>query len=313
MIKNINNNDKLIVSHIADIDGMGSVVLSKIYFKDIDYILIDIEELIEVLKLDLSSYKDIYICDISMREECIKYLLDNENLSKKIHHFDHHESEVVNNKYDFINEVISINDRLTCGTELFYNYLLTLDNKKCIDNNFIKEFVESTRSNDTWDISSKLRDMGVNLGTLHNIVGPQFYINLIANMDIKDNFYIPEDYIKLIDNENDKRNNYINKCKINSIVTNLDGYRVCVSISEEYRSFVGNSLCTDDIDYTLIINFYRNRCSLRCRKDDIDVGLIAKDFSPSGGGHKKAAGFNIDEYSIKKLEPLIIEYLKKKR
>ena len=40
MLKNLNNNQKLIISHVADIDGAGSIILALEYFKGkIDYIL----------------------------------------------------------------------------------------------------------------------------------------------------------------------------------------------------------------------------------------------------------------------------------
>lgn len=41
MLKKINNNKILIISHYADIDGMGSIILGKYYFKEFDYLLAD--------------------------------------------------------------------------------------------------------------------------------------------------------------------------------------------------------------------------------------------------------------------------------
>ena len=38
MIRKQNNNKILIISHIADCDGMGSVILGIKYFQNIDYI-----------------------------------------------------------------------------------------------------------------------------------------------------------------------------------------------------------------------------------------------------------------------------------
>ena len=48
MIKNINNNKIIMITHIADIDGMGSLILAKKHYSNIDYILCEINELIEV-------------------------------------------------------------------------------------------------------------------------------------------------------------------------------------------------------------------------------------------------------------------------
>ena len=61
---------KLIISHIADIDGLGSVVLSKIIFKNIDYILVELPDLQKTIKdlIDTNKYKEyeeIFITDLS--------------------------------------------------------------------------------------------------------------------------------------------------------------------------------------------------------------------------------------------------------
>ena len=58
MIKNINNNKIIMITHIADIDGMGSLILAKKHYSNIDYILCEINELIEVFSsIDYSKYE----------------------------------------------------------------------------------------------------------------------------------------------------------------------------------------------------------------------------------------------------------------
>lgn len=59
----------------------------------------------------------------------------------------------------------------------------------------------------------------------------------------------------------------------------------------------------------LIINFSRNRVSLRSVKENIDLNVIGKEFHPDGGGHKLSAGFLIDSKSILKLKPFIELYI----
>ena len=54
-------------------------------------------------------------------------------------------------------------------------------------------------------------------------------------------------------------------------------------------------------------------CSLRCKRDDINLGLIAQEFVSSSGGHRKAAGFPINSESIEKIKPYIIELLDNKK
>ena len=74
---------------------------------------------------------------------------------------------------------------------------------------------------------------------------------------------------------------------------------------------MGNSICKlrPEIDFIIIINFNRNRVSLRSVKESIDLNEIGKIFHPDGGGHKLSAGFLIDSKSILKLKPFIDLYI----
>ena len=53
-------------------------------------------------------------------------------------------------------------------------------------------------------------------------------------------------------------NRYIANALNNIYITNIFGYRVGVSISEQYRSNLGHAICeSTGIDFILIINFSR--------------------------------------------------------
>lgn len=316
MIRQINNNNnRLIISHIEDADGMGSVVLANVYFKgNIDYILAVIPEVSSILKEDLSKYEEIFICDLPLDKKAIEVLLNNEKLQKKVKHFDHHASELENNKYSFVNEAVDINGKLTSGTELFYNYLLSIDN--VLSNDFYKEFVESTRSADVWDLQSNFYDMGINLGTILNILGPKAYINIFSNYVIKEHFYLEDLYIDILNSAKENRDNYVKECISNVIITEYKNYKIGVVVSEDYCSFVGNAIAKkyiDSIDFALIINLHLMKCSLRCVKDDIDLGKVASEFESSGGGHKKAAGFYINAECMDIIMKFVNEYINSKK
>lgn len=312
MLKQINNNKILVISHIADIDGMGSVILSKFYFKNIDYLLAENNHDYDLEKdIDVSKYDTIYVCDLNFNDKNLEYILNNPEVAAKIKNFDHHESEEWKNKYPFVNEVIYLNDRLTCATELFYNYLLTLPNSEFLKSKFFKEFVEAVRSLDTWTFKETNNNLGPDLAVLHGYLGAVKFINLIISLDCSDTFYLPESYEDIINiqNETKKRDvtNYLDKSK----VIEYNNYKIAVSISEGYRSDVGDTMMNkySDADFALIINFYRNTCSLRTNNDKYDMGLIAKEFTQNGGGHKRAAGFQFDEESIPKIINIISKYL----
>ena len=108
-------------SHIADIDGITPIILSKLAFKNVTYKLldnpIDSEFLTVVNNTDFSNYDYIFMTDLCISEDTLSKL--DSNFLKKFKIFDHHIGNVNMNKYDFI----TIIDSKECGTSLYYNYL----------------------------------------------------------------------------------------------------------------------------------------------------------------------------------------------
>lgn len=312
MIKQINNNKILIISHLADIDGMGSVILGKYYFKKFDYLLADNNYDFN-LETDINAdiYETIYICDLGFTDQNLQYCLNHPELACKIKHFDHHESEEEKNKYSFVNEVIKIDDHLTSATELFYTYLLTLPNSEFLKSAFFQKLVEAIRREDTWTFAEVNNTLGPNLATLHAYLGATSFIELISSLDCTGDFYLPKIYEEIIKRQNAIKDidvaNYVNKARL----VEYKNYKIIISISEGYRSYVGNELMKmyPTADFVLIINFYRLTCSLRIDNDKYDLGQVAKEFTPNGGGHKRAAGFQFDNSSIPKIEEIISKYL----
>ena len=133
----------------------------------------------------------------------------------------------------------------------------------------------------------------------------------MSSLDCTGDFYLPKAYEEIINRQNAIKDNdvanYVSKARI----VEYKKYKIIVSISEGYRSYVGNELMKKypTADFALIINFYRLTCSLRINNDKYDLGQVAQEFTPNGGGHKRAAGFQFDEDSIPKIEEIISKYL----
>ena len=312
MLKKFNNNKILIISHYADIDGMGSVILGKYYFKEIDYLLADNNHDFDLeTDIDYHNYDTIYICDLGFNDKNLEYCLNHPDLANKIKNFDHHESEFWKNKYSFVNEVITWDGHLTSATELFYNYLLTLPNSEFLRSSFFQELVEAIRRQDTWNFEGTDNKLGPNLASLHAFLGAEPFIDLLSSLDCTGNFYLPKEYLAIVDKQNQEMamavQNYLEKARL----IDYQNYKIAVSISENYRSQVGHALMDKypEASFALIINFYRMTCSLRINNDNYDLGLVAQEFNPTGGGHKQAAGFQIDELSIPKINEIITKYL----
>lgn len=296
----------LMISHTADIDGLGSVVLGKIIFdqnKDYsyEYKLVEFSELDGVINdlVQTNKYKDydtIYITDVSIRNDSIDKIESNEELKSKIKHFDHHASEISNNKYSFINVVLEEKGIETCGTSLFYSYLCSNFDSNILHKESIKEFVEAVRCRDNWIKEKSEYNLGCDLTELQLMKGNDNYIDDISNCLINDMPLISKQDRIIIDRRMQNIQEYIEKCDNKLIFTKLFGLNVGISFSEEFRSEVGNALSKkyeDKIDFVLIINLLRGQYSLRTVKDDVDVSVIASKISRDGGGHPKASGATI--------------------
>lgn len=308
MIRKQENNKILIISHMADCDGMGSVILGIKYFKNIDYILCEASDLECLLKEDLSNYEQIFICDLPLFRETINVIENNSYLKEHLKHFDHHESSVSDNNHSFVNEVISINGLTVSATYLFYQYLKSLGDK--LNKKFYEEFVEGVRAYDIWDKNGDF-ELGKKITNVFTLMEPVSFIDYICSLDDSKEFLITKEIDNLILSNEKKMNNYFEKAYEKIVITDYKGYKMAVTINEQYRSLLGNYICNKnkDIDFVLIINFERFSCSLRCEKDGVDVSVIASEFQHDGGGHTKSSGFILDSESIPKIKKYVDLYL----
>lgn len=309
MIESYNNSKILVISHIADIDGMGSVILANKFYGAVDYILCDIGNLVDALKrIENKEYDIIYICDLSFVSDAVSYINDHSYLIEKIKHFDHHSSRIDDTTPSYANYVLELNGIKTSATELFYNYLISLNNE--FKSKFYDEFVEGIRANDTWDMNGDF-ELGRKLASIHAILGSNPFIEMVLSLDANQGFVLPKVYLDFIKADQDKMDSYIKNANKNLCISEYNGMKIGVSITEQYRSVLGDEICklNPEIVFILIINFNRMSCSLRTTRDDIHLGEICKEFHHDGGGHRKAAGFIIDSESIPKIKKYIDDYL----
>lgn len=81
-------NKNIIFSHESDIDGLGCIVLGKLAFQDIDYILVpNIEKLEQVFRKYIDSntfekYERIYVTDLALYNPSLT-LVSNSPLKKQ--------------------------------------------------------------------------------------------------------------------------------------------------------------------------------------------------------------------------------------
>ena len=293
----------LIFTHKSDIDGMGSVVLSKLAFKETDYVLCETFNLANEFKayydLDkIYDYDMVYVTDLCLEEPFLSIISEDELLKNKFMVFDHHKSSVdINNNYDFVHVRIDDEKGMCSGTSLFYEYLgkhRLLSNTKEIEG-----FVELTRRYDTWEWKNKYNDeMAHELTLLFNAVGPDGYIKLmydkLSNYG-KNEFQYNELERMLIDNKKSQSSKKLSFYANKMVYKNVNDFRAgIVFIDYEYRNDLAEYLRENNvnIDFLMMVALEYGTISYRNIKDGIKVRRIAESFG--GKGHDYAASSPIN-------------------
>lgn len=302
----------LLFTHKSDIDGMGSVVLSKLAFEEVDYILCETFNLQEEISKfyddgSIYDYDMIFVTDLCLEEPMLSKVANDIKLKDKFYVFDHHKTAIEGNLnvYPFVTIRISNEEGLCSGTSLFYEYL-TNNGLIDVNNLVVREFSELTRKYDTWEWKTKYDDeMPRELTLLFDSVGCDGYIELI--------------YQKLIQKSNDKFNfneleRMLIRNKINQVQEKLSNYAKKVYYEEilglkagivfidyEYKNDLAEYLRQNqfDIDFVMLIALDYGTISYRNIKDDVNVRIIAE--AMGGKGHDKAASSPIDEEQKREL------------
>ena len=311
----------LLMSHESDIDGLGSVVLAKIAFKELDYKLypdlnaldIDFRNLYHSQKL--SEYDKIIITDLALKQSSLDLINEDDTLKDKVVILDHHQASIDLglSLYPFTKIVVSESGIKTCGTKLFYNYLI--ENKLIKASSILDIFVEYTRLEDTWEWKNSIDGVDAhNLAVLLNKIGVSNYIEGMYNKLISSNsFEYNSKEISLI-NEQKKEyeNNLMDLWSKTLILTDEFNNKFGIVLADynyrnEYAEFVKNLSDNKDIKYVVIVALDKGngQKSYRSIDKDFDVNEVAKYYG--GGGHKSAASVNISASQRKKLDTLKYE------
>ena len=302
----------LILTHKADIDGLSPIIFLKILRKDVDYILLNANEINqkinEIINTKLyTKYDEIFVTDLTLDKNSCELIMKT-GTPEKFHTFDHHASNLVSNNYPF-GTAISVNNNgiKECATSLFYKYLKA--NYSDIFNKEIFEtYTELVRLNDTWDWAIDNNTFAKKLNDLHAILGRDKYIeNYIDFLQNNEKFYYtdPQEFLLVI--ENDRIQRYLEESEKTMFHATLCSKRCGIVFAEQNRSLLGNYLAEKYsyiLDFIVIINMQQG-VSYRCVKDNVDVSEIASVYG--GGGHIKASGSPMDNNLKKEVIKLIFK------
>lgn len=297
----------------TDLDGYGCNIVMKALMGDDTLVIatnVNYDEINETIKkyINNEEYKNYaltFITDISVNEEVAELIDKTKDLNLVL--LDHHPTAEWLNKYKWSHICINIFFEKTSGTELLFNYLISLDWLR-IDWSYFKEvsdFVKQVKRYDTWLWKEKYHDdTPKKLNDLFYILGyDKFYSSLKENNFNID--FLIHDYSYLLENQQKKINKYIEKKNKEIIDCEIKNYNVGVVFANQYQSELGNRLSELNLQYDLIAMIGENSISYRTIKEDVDCGEFAKLFN--GGGHPKAAGSEINEEQKIKIIDLLFD------
>ena len=303
----------LLISHIADNDGVSPIILLKLVLNDFDYKLLEIYEVEDYVNelIDSGRYKEydqIYITDLKLTMELCEKIDNIEELKNKLLVFDHHQSNLFVNDFNFATVIVKNEEgRMECGTSLFYKYLKNKYPNSILNNKIVSNYVEHVRENDTWDYLIENEPKAKKLGMLFSLYNREKYINsMLTNLknNVDELFSSEENYLLSIEQE--RMNDYIESKKDKVYFGKINNYEVGIVFAESYRSVLGNYLAKyyeDKVDFIIIINFDHG-ISYRTIKE-VNVGEFAQIYG--GGGHQKAAGSYFPDGFHKQLIELLYE------
>lgn len=282
----------LLISH-TDLDGISNNIILNLANRKYDYHNVEITELKdlldELLQTDLSIYENIYITDLTVPENYYKIFQEKK---LKVQVFDHHETHLYATNYPNTFVTVKLNNRPTCGTELFYEHLKKL--YPILDTSLIKSYVELVRQIDTYDLTS---DMPKELGTLKHTYGTKDFIKKITprlkkNKQLFEFTAFEKRYLKIHKQEEE---HFFEKKEKEMQLYEIEGKKCGVVFTGNgNKSELGNRISKNhpEIDLVIIIDTAKS-ISYRTARDDISVSEFASQYG--GGGHKKASGSDFND------------------
>ena len=300
---------KLLLSHIADLDGITPIILMNLINEEFEYELFDVHDLDNFIFDNLDTdyfdkYEKVYITDLGVSEKCAKKII-NSKYKNKFRLFDHHESRSYLNDYDFAIEKEEIDGFKVCGTTLFFDYLVNEYNNPILKKESVLTFVELVRENDTWQFT-EFKEDSMNLSALFDFYGKETYIDIYTEfLKNNDKFYFNKTELIILKSLNREKDEYLKLMEEKTIFRNIKGYNIGIVFAEKYRSKLGNHLAhiyKDKVDFICIINLARH-ISLRGIKENKPVNKFAELYD--GGGHPLAAAMPFKEEIKEKIIDII--------
>ena len=302
----------------TDLDGVGCVVLAKLFFKDdIEIVYCKnpqecSEKILEVFEeTKFKDYSQIFVTDMSFNESILEDKKLYKILKNRCRIFDHHATAYgLRDKLPLA--VIMEQDKNgknMSGTYLFHEYLIS---KGMAARSF---FVELIRSYDTWDWSKGSSQLANYLNILLFGKGRRFFVDsFVAKLERKDinELNIFSQYERdILEFEIDRNERDIQKNLSNVMKIKTDSYTIgLVNMTTGDYSALGNRICeVFDVDIACMFDVTTGRLSLRTTREDINLGQLLTSSDFVGGGHYSSAGGNLGKEFAETIANEIVEKL----
>lgn len=300
----------------TNLDGVGCAILAYLAFgienvavEYCDYDDIDLRVSQFFIKSNPGEYDKVFITDISINEN-LAVAIDRYAKSGVWQLFDHHQTALELNKYDWCNVSVEAPDGSglkTCGTELFGVYLLSEGLFDCYGKttiNNILQFIGIVRDYDTWRWTTTGR-YGMNskhVNDLLDIYGREQFIDVMCiRIRVYTGFpsITPDEFLLLEQRKAEIDRYVIQKNEQLIPAKDIHGHSYGYVFAERFFSELGNRLCqmNPGLEYIVMIDICNGKVSYRTTRDDLNLGTeIAHSYG--GGGHAKAAGSTFDREYI---------------
>ena len=300
---------KLQFTH-KDGDGLGCALPLR-FTEDLnDFIVIQcsLDEVDSTIESYLDFYDDpknpdeieaILITDITPSPciiERLEYMREEEGI--RVWLIDHHENNNLEGlRYDWMTlEFHKKNEQGDTESAAYLVYETFKDQIKEKEKENLFEIINEISRYDTWEWKNRPKEYTEEYTTiLINLLGFEETLDIYTKNISNGNKAISEHELKLINGYINKRNKELEKLLVRTVYTDYNEYRIALFIvTEEYHNneheLIYNS--NDDVDITVGIIPKTRHLSFRTKKDDINVGRLAKRLF-NGGGRKKSAGTGI--------------------
>lgn len=283
----------------SDLDGIGCAILANLAFEDVTIQVCDysnVDETIQGQLTKLNKYDIVFITDLNLSDQTMICLNAASKQGLNVKLMDHHVQSLNHLDKFWVTARIYDGDNKTCGTEIFYKYLL--DSTNLYYSFILSQFVKLVTMYDTWTWPSQ-GESGVlskHINELLYLYGKDDFMShmlkqLRSNKPEIELSAFDKRILKLRQREID---DYIKERESRLQKMKYGHYNCGVVFADRFTSQCGNTICKNnlDIDFVFLISMEYGSVSLRTIKQ-VDVSKIAANYG--GGGHAAAAGFQINE------------------